>query len=88
MTYLEAHRHVVTNRARIHVVLNSSPTENAHLTMFIYTKARRAAGRDSNVGLPPTKLLLRLAEQLLVQHIVYVEATFHSQALINRAVQV
>ena len=68
--------HVGTNRA--HIVLNSSPQENAHLT--IYTKTRRAARRDSmsrlHVGLPPTKLLLRLTEQLLAQQIFPVETTF------------
>ena len=36
-------------------------------------------GSRLDVGLPPTKLLLRLTEQLLhVQHIVFVEATFPS----------
>ena len=35
-----------------------------------------------DVGLPPTKLLLRLTEQLLhVQQMVFVEATFPSKAL-------
>ena len=33
------------------------------------------------VGLPPTKLLLRLIERLLAQQIFPVETTFHSQAL-------
>ena len=33
------------------------------------------------MGLPPTKLLLRLTEQLLVQQIVSVEAIFPSKAL-------
>ena len=33
------------------------------------------------VGLPPTKLLLRLIERLLAQHIFPVETTFPSQAL-------
>ena len=34
------------------------------------------------MGLPPTKLLLRLTEQLLhVQQMVFVEATFPSKAL-------
>ena len=36
-------------------------------------------GSRLDVGLPPTKLLLRLTEQLLyVQHMVFVEATFPS----------
>ena len=73
--------HVGTNRA--HVVLKTSPQENAHLT--ICTKARRAARRDPMsrlyVGLPPTKLLLRLIERLLAQQIFPVETTFPSQAL-------
>ena len=44
-------------------------------------------GSRLGVGLPPTKLLLRLTEQLLhVQQMVFVEATFPSKAL--RAVQV
>ena len=50
---------------------------------FYQTKARRATGRDRintlDVGLSPTKLLLRLTEQL--QQIVSVEATFPSKAL-------
>ena len=33
------------------------------------------------VGLPPTKLLLRLIERLLAQQIFPVETTFPSQAL-------
>ena len=33
-----------------------------------------------HVGLPPTKLLLRLTEQLLAQHIFPVESTFISQS--------
>ena len=48
-------------------------------------KARRAARRDSMsrlyVGLPPTKLLLRLIERLLAQQFFPVETTFPSQAL-------
>ena len=39
-------------------------------------------GSRLDVGLPPTKLLLRLTEQLLhVQQMVFVEATFPSKAL-------
>ena len=70
--------HVGTNMA------HSSTQENAHLT-----KQKRAGPRGEievfnsrlDEGLPPTKLLLRLTEQLLVQHIVSVEATFPSKAL-------
>ena len=44
-------------------------------------------GSRLGVGLPPTKLLLRLTEQLLhVQQMVFIEATFPNKAL--RAVQV
>ena len=73
--------HVGTNMA--HRVLNSSTQENVHLTM---TKARRGKrlnyGSRLDVGLPPTKLLLRLTEQLLhVQQMVFVEATLPSKAL-------
>ena len=51
-----------------------------------HTKARRGKrlnyGSRLDVGLPPTKLLLRLTEQLLhVQEMVFVEATFPSKAL-------
>ena len=51
-----------------------------------HTKARRGKrltyGSRLDVGLPPTKLLLRLKEQLLhVQEMVFVEATFPSKAL-------
>ena len=51
-----------------------------------HTKARRGKrlnyGSRLDVGLPPTKLLLRLTEQLLhVQQMVFVEATFPSKAL-------
>ena len=51
-----------------------------------HTKARRGKrlnyGSKLDVGLPPTKLLLRHAEQLLhVQQMVFVEATFPSKAL-------
>ena len=51
-----------------------------------HTKARRGKrltyGSRLDVGLPPTKLLLRLIEQLLhVQEMVFVEATFPSKAL-------
>ena len=51
-----------------------------------HTKARRGKrlnyGSRLDVGLPPTKLLLRLAEQLLyVQQMVFVEVTFPSKAL-------
>ena len=35
------------------------------------------------VGLPPTKLLLRLIDRLLAQHIFPVETTFPSQALLG-----
>ena len=50
-----------------------------------HTKARRGKrlsyGSRLDVGLPPTKLLLRLTEQLLhVQQMVFVEATFPSKA--------
>ena len=39
-------------------------------------------GSRLDVGLPPTKVLLRLTEQLLhVQQMVFVEATFPSKAL-------
>ena len=71
--------HVGTNMARR--VLNSFTQEKVHLTI-----PRRAAGRLNygsrlNVGLPPTKLLLRLTEQLLhVQQMVFVEVTFPSKA--------
>ena len=73
--------HVGTNMA--HRVLNSSTQENVHLTI---PKARRGKrlnyGSRLDVGLPPTKLLLRLTEQLLhVQQMVCVEATFPSEAL-------
>ena len=55
--------HIGTNMA--HRVLNRSTQENEHLYQ---TKTRQAAGRDRisrlDVGLPPTKLLLRLTEQL------------------------
>ena len=72
-----------TNRA-CHIDLNSSPRENTHLTIR-YTKARRAPRIDStsrlHAGLPPTKLLLRLTEQLLAQQIFPVETTFPSHAL-------
>ena len=40
------------------------------------------------MGLQPTKPLVRLAEQLLVQQIVSVVATFPSKALDAGAVQV
>ena len=51
-----------------------------------HTKARRGKrlnyGSRLDVGLPPTKLLLRLTEQLLhVQQMLFVEATFTSKAL-------
>ena len=36
-----------------------------------------------NVGLPPTKLLLRLIERLLAQQIFPVGTTFPSQALLG-----
>ena len=57
-----------------------------------HTKARRWKrlnyGSRLNVGLPPTKLLLRLTEQLLhVQQMVFVEATFPSNKAFG-AVQV
>ena len=45
-------------------------------------------GSRLDVGLPPTKLLLRLTEQLLhVQQMVFVEATFPSNKALG-AVQV
>ena len=51
----------------------------------IYRKARRAARRDPlsrlHVGLPPIKLLLRLTEHLLAQHMFSVETMFPSQVL-------
>ena len=71
--------HVGTNMA--HRVLNSSTQENVHLP---YQGApgggkRLNYGSRLDVGLPPTKLLLRLTEQLLhVQQMVFVEATFPS----------
>ena len=72
--------HVGTNRA--HIVLKPSPQENAHLTIYQGASGRR---RDPMsrvyVGLPPTKLLMRLKEGLLAQQIFPVETTFPSQAL-------
>ena len=74
--YAQETSKVGTNR--VHIALDNSPEENAHLTL--YTKACRAARRDPvsrlDVGLPLTKLLLRLTEHLLVQQFVSVEATF------------
>ena len=80
--------HVGTNMA--HRVLNSSTQENVPGTPY-HNKARRGkrlnCGSRFDVGLPPTKLLLRLTEQLLhVQQMVFVEATFPSKA--RGAVQV
>ena len=72
-----------------HRDLNSSTQENAHLTVPRHADGgkRLNYGSRLGVGLPPTKLLLRLTEQLLhVQQMVFVEATFPSKAL--RAVQV
>ena len=73
--------HVGTNRT--HIVLKTSPQENAHLTIY-----QGASGRENRdpmsrlyAGLPPTKLLLRLIERLLAQQIFPVETTFPSQAL-------
>ena len=68
--------HVGTNMA--HRVLNRFLKK---MDTLYQTKARRATGRDwihrLDVGLPPTKLLLRLTQQLQ-QQIVSVEATFPS----------
>ena len=45
-------------------------------------RTRLNYGSRLDVGLPPTKLLLRLIEQLLhIQQMVFVEATFPSKAL-------
>ena len=72
--------HVGTNMA--HRVLNSSTQENVHLTITRRRGKRLNYGSRFDVGLPPTKLLLRLTEQLLhVQQMVFVEATFPSKAL-------
>ena len=73
--------HVGTNMA--HRVLNSSTQEKCRP---YHNKARRGKrlnyGDRFDVGLPPTKLLLRLTEQLLhVQQMAFVEATFPSKAL-------
>ena len=71
---------VGTNMA--HRVLNSSTQENVHLTIYQGAPGggkRVNYGSRLDVGLPPTKLLLRLTEQLLhVQQMVFVEATFPS----------
>ena len=71
------------DRAKIEVVLTL--LKKGHTPHD--TKARRGAGRYSihrlDVGLPTTKLLLRLTEQLLVQQIFSVEATFHSQTFVG-----
>ena len=72
--------YVGTNRT--HIVLKTYPQENAHLTIH-----QGASGREKRsmsrlyVGLPPTKLLLRLIERLLAQQIFPVETTFPGQAL-------
>ena len=69
-SYLFVLRHVARWHNRAHIVLNSSPQENAHLTIY-----HGASGRKKDpisrlhVGLTPTKLLLRLTEHLLAQHI-------------------
>ena len=73
--------HVGTNMA--HRVLNKLYSRKC--TPY-HTKARRWKrlnyGSRLDVGLPPTKLLLRLTEQLLhVQQMIFVEATFPSKAL-------
>ena len=74
--------HVGTNRAHIFL----KPLLKKMHTLQ-YTKAGRAARRDPMsrlyVGLPPTKLLLRLIERLLAQQIFPVETTFPSQALLG-----
>ena len=72
--------HVGTNRT--HIVLETSPQENAHLTIYLGASgARRDPMSRLYVGLAPTKLLLRLIERLRAQQIFPVETTFPSQAL-------
>ena len=71
--------HVVgTNRP--HKVLNRSTQEYGQLVHF--TKRKRAGPRGGtelvDMGLQPTKLLLRLTKQLLVQQTVSVVATLPS----------
>ena len=65
---------------------HSSKDRSSRKCTPYHTKARRGKrlnyGSRLDVGLPPTKLLLRLTEQLLhVQQMVFVEATFPSKAL-------
>ena len=83
-THTQETSYVGINRA--HMVLNCFPQENAHLT--IYSKARRAARIYSlsrlHVDLPPTKMLLRHTEKLLVQYIFPSQARVWCCASIKR----
>ena len=75
---------------RPRTLVPSDPHSSKNLSSRKYTpyhtKARRGkrlnCGSRLDVGLPPTKLLLRLTEPLLhVQQMVLVEATFPTKAL-------
>ena len=68
-------------------------TNMAHIALLkkmVTSPNKNAPGRGErsniisrfDVGLPPTKLLLRLREQLLVQQVISVEAMFPSRALV------
>ena len=75
---------------RLRTLVQQDPQSSKNLSSRkctpYHTKARRGKiltyGSRLDVGLLPTKLLLRLTEQLLyVQHMVFVEATYPSKTL-------